>query len=59
MTSVGIRNRSLVDSVFVVGVLFAVIVGWCATAVALRQVVSERIYVSMRMCADMEDVRIR
>ena len=47
---------------FVVGVLFAVVVGWCATSVALRRVVRRENmceYADMRIYADMVNMRIR
>ena len=39
---IGRSVESLVGAVFVVGILFVVVVGWCAAAVALRRVISER-----------------
>ena len=39
---IGRSVKSLVGAVFVVEGLFAVVVGWCATAIALRRVVRER-----------------
>ena len=39
---IGRSAKSLVGAVFVVEGLFTVVVGWCATAVALRRVVREK-----------------